>query len=396
MNEIPGFYQLQVSKEIKLMFNGASSSGQIKVAVVRQKGGPFQLESVTLGPPRPDEVLVRIVATGMCHTDLVARDQFLPVPQPIVLGHEGAGIVEAIGADVKEVVPGDHVVLSFLPCGRCRACREGAPASCENFFEHNFSGQRHDGTHALSDRDGHILNDRFFGQSSFGTFAIANERNVVKVRKDAPLELLGPLGCGIQTGAGAVLNALKVGAGDSFAAFGAGAVGLSAVLAAAATGATTIFAVDIVPARLELAKTLGATHVINSREQNAVEIIRQVTGLGVDFSLDSTGLPEVIRSAVEALRPRGQCGIVGASKPGTNLELDVTDLMQNCKIVRGIIEGDSVPNVFIPHLVDLYMQGRFPFDKLVKYYAFDEINEAAADSEKGGTIKPILRIGAVV
>jgi aryl-alcohol dehydrogenase len=378
------------------MFNGASPSGQIKAAVVRQKGGPFQLEVATLGPPRPDEVLVRIVAAGMCHTDMVARDQIYAVPHPVVLGHEGAGIVEAIGSDVVEVAPGDHVVLTFLPCGRCRACQEGAPASCENINELNFSGHRHDGTHALSDRDGHLLNDRFFGQSSFGTYAIANERNVVKVRKDAPLELLGPLGCGIQTGVGAVLNALKVGAGDSFAAFGAGAVGLSAVLAAAATGATTIFAVDVVPTRLELAKTLGATHVINSREQNAVEIIRQVTGSGVDFSLDSTAHPKVIRAAVEALRPRGQCGIAGTPMPGTNLELDATDLMQKCKIVRGIIEGDSVPKVFIPHLVDLYMQGRFPFDKLVKFYAFDQINEAAADSERGGTIKPILRIGAVV
>ncbi|KAB0265571.1 NAD(P)-dependent alcohol dehydrogenase [Microvirga brassicacearum] len=363
-----------------------------KAAVIRQQGGPFRIEAIRHGDLRHDEVLVKIVATGMCHTDMVARDQVYPVPHPIVLGHEGAGTVDAVGADVRKVAPGDHVVLTFLPCGRCRACQEGAPASCENFNAYNFSGQRPDGSHALCDSGGHDLNDRFFGQSSFGAYAIANERNVIKVRKDAPLELLGPLGCGIQTGAGAVLNALKVEAGSSFAAFGAGAVGLSAVMAAVVTGATTIVAIDVVPSRLELARTLGATHVIDSRNENPVEVIRGITGTGVDYSLECTGRADVARSAVEALRPRGVCGIVGASKPGTNLEVDINDVMQKCKVIRGIVEGDSVPDQFIPRLVELYMQGRFPFDKLVRFYSFDEINEAAEDSEKGGTIKPIIRI----
>lgn len=369
------------------------ASSHFAGAVVRQKGGPFQLERIGFSGLRHDEVLVRVVATGMCHTDMVARDQVYPVPHPIVLGHEGAGVVEAVGEHVRKVAPGDHVVLSFLPCGHCRACLEGEPASCENFNDYNFSGHRPDGSHALHDEQGRELNDRFFGQSSFAAYSIANERNVVKVRKDAPIELLGPLGCGIQTGAGAVLNALKVGAGSSFAAFGAGAVGLSGVMAAVATGATMAFAVDIVPSRLELAKELGATHVINSREQNPVEVIRQATGSGVDFALDSTGHPGVVRSAVEALRPRGVCGIVGASKPGSDLQIDINDFMQTNKVIRGIVEGHSVPDVFIPQLVDLFMQGRFPFDKLAKFYPFDEINEAAQDSEKGGTIKPIIRIG---
>ena len=365
---------------------------EFQAAVVRNKGGPFALEPVRIEEVRRDEVMVRIVATGMCHTDMVARDQVYPVPQPIVLGHEGAGVVTAVGVDVEKVVPGDHVVLTFLSCGHCRACLEGAPASCENFNELNFSGHRHDGSHVLSDAAGNTLNDRFFGQSSFAAYAIANVRNVVKVRNDAPLELLGPLGCGIQTGAGAVINALRVCAGASFAAFGGGAVGLSAVMAAVVTGATTIFAVDVVPSRLELAKTLGATHVINSREQDPVEAIRKVTRTGVDLSLDSTGRPEVTRSAVDALRPRGLCGVIGAYKPGANLAIDANDLMQSCKRIRGIVEGDSVPDIFIPHLVDLFMQGRFPFDRLVKFYDFNEINTAAADSEKGGTIKPIVRI----
>lgn len=364
-----------------------------QAAVVRQPGGPFELEMIRLKEPKPHEVIVRVVATGMCHTDMVARDQVYPVPQPIVLGHEGAGVVEAVGAEVNKVSPGDHVVLTFLACGTCRPCLEGSPASCQNFNALNFSGQRGDGSHALCDHDHQMLHDRFFGQSSFGAYAVADQRNVVKVRKDAPLELLGPLGCGIQTGAGAVLNALQVGAGHSFAAFGGGAVGLSAIMAALAAGATTVVAVDVVPERLALAKELGATHVINSKTNDPVEVIRQITGDGIDFTLESTGRPEVVRAAVEALRPRGMCGIVGASKPGTTFELDMNDVMQNCKVLRGIVEGDSIPDLFIPRLVDLFMQGRFPIDRLIRFYPFDQINQAAADSKQGKTIKPVIRIG---
>ncbi len=217
----------------------STSSNTFQAAVMRQKGGPLQRENVKLDSPQHGEVLVRIVATGMCHTDMVARDQIFPLPQPVVLGHEGAGVAEAAGPGVRKVAAGDHVVLTFLSCGQCRACQEGAPAGCERFNDLNFSGHRHDGSHALHDHADHPLNDRFFGQSSFGAYAIANERNVVKVRNDAPLELLGPLGCGVQTGAGAALNALKVSAGSSLAAFGSGAVELSAILAARAVGATT-------------------------------------------------------------------------------------------------------------------------------------------------------------
>jgi aryl-alcohol dehydrogenase len=366
-----------------------------RAAVVRDPGGPFRLETAAITAPRDDEVLVRVVATGMCHTDMVARDQIYPVPQPIVLGHEGAGVVEAVGRDVTKVGRGDHVVLSFHSCGQCQPCHEGHPAYCANFNDYNFAGSRPgDGSHALCGHDKTWLNDRFFGQSSFGEYAVANQRNVVKVPRDVPLELLGPLGCGVQTGAGTVLNALKVHAGSSFAAFGAGAVGLSAVMAARAAGATTIIALDLVPSRLDLAMELGATHVVNSGDQDAVKAIRSITGTGVDYAMDSTGVTAVIRSAVLALRQTGSAAIVGASKPGAELGLDVNDLMQSAKIVRGVVEGDSVPDVFIPQLIDLYRDGRFPFDRLVKFYAFDQINEAATDSENGITLKPIIRIGS--
>ena len=296
------------------MADDPTGTREITAAIVREKGS-FELGAALLEPPRADEVLVRIVATGLCHTDLVVRDQVYPVPLPIVLGHEGAGIVEAVGSAVTKVGPGDHVALSFLHCGQCRPCLDGSPASCANFNDINFAGQRPDGSHALSlANGGATLHDRFFAQSSFATFAIAHEANTVKVRDDAPLELLGPLGCGIQTGAGTVLRALRVGAGASFAVTGAGAVGLSAVMAARAAGATTIIAVDVLPARLDLARELGATHVDQRREdrcrrRDPADHRRR----GVDYALDTTGLPALIEQGVEALRQRGTAAILGAS-----------------------------------------------------------------------------------
>jgi aryl-alcohol dehydrogenase len=373
---------------------GPTSSNAVTAAVVRNKGGPFTIEKLRMGEPRDDEVLVRIVATGMCHTDMIVRDQMYPVPQPIVLGHEGAGIVEKVGPSVTKVKPGDHVVLSFMSCGACRQCVQGRPNNCEHFNAHNFSGGRADGSRSLEDDSG-LIHDHFFGQSSFSTYALANQRSVVKVPKEAPLELLGPLGCGIQTGAGAVMNALKVGHGASFAAFGSGAVGLAAIMAARAVGATTNIAVDVVPSRLKLAKELGATHAVNASETDPVAAIREITGGGVQFALETTGLPPVVRQAVDALGNRGTLGIVGAAPPLTDIKIDITDFMQMAKTIYGIIEGDSVPDVFIPQLIDLHLQGRFPFDKLVKFYPFERLNEAAKDSERGLTIKPIIQIGKI-
>ncbi len=372
----------------------ASDDGEreIRAAVVRDKGGPLRIETLRLGAPRRDEVLVRVVATGMCHTDMVARDKVYDVPHPIVLGHEGAGIIERVGEDVRKVAEGDAVVLTFMSCGHCRPCYLGRPVYCDNAQALCFGGAREDGSTATRDADGEAVHDHFFGQSSFGTYALANERNIVKAPKEAPLELLGPLGCGIQTGAGAVMNALEVGPGASFAAFGAGAVGLSAVMAARICGATTIIAADVVESRLEMAKELGATHSVNSKQTDPVSAMRDITGGGVNFSLEATGRPEVLRQAIESLASMGACGIVGAAPMGAEASFDINDVMIRGKRIQGIIEGESVPEVFIPHLIALHAQGRFPFDRLVKYYSLDEINQAAEDSEKGETIKPIIRM----
>ncbi|GAB2902525.1 NAD(P)-dependent alcohol dehydrogenase [Paraburkholderia jirisanensis] len=364
----------------------------VTVAVARAAEQPFTIERAYIRTARNDEVLVKIVATGMCHTDLIARDQYYPVPLPAVLGHEGAGVVEAIGPDVKNLEVGDHVVLTFGACGHCAPCVSGHETYCNNFYAHNFSGIGLDGDIALQSADGEPLHDHFFSQSSFASYALARERNAIKVPAEAPLELLGPLGCGIQTGAGAVINSLKVRPGSSFVAYGAGAVGLSAVMAARIAGATTIIAVDVVNSRLELAGDLGATHTINSREVDVVKAVREITGGGADFALESTGRPEVVEAGVEALGGMGTLGIVGVPKLGTTASFDINNLILGGRSVRGIVEGDSVPQVFIPQLVELYQQGRFPFDRLVRFYPFEQINQAAEDSANGTTLKAILRI----
>ena len=367
-----------------------AGSRRITAAVIRRKGGPFRIEELSLDPPRAGEAVIRIVATGMCHTDLLIRDD--PGSGPIVLGHEGAGVVERVGARVTKVKAGDHVVLTFPSCGRCRRCLEGRQANCEDENIDSFSGVRPDGSGGIHDGTKPVRG-RFFAQSSFATYALATERNMVKVPTDVPLELLGPLGCGIQTGAGAVMNSFAASTGSSIAVFGSGAVGMSAVLAARVVGCATIVAVDIVPARLNLARKLGATHVVNSRTEDPVEAIRAIAAQGLDFVLDTTGRPDVVRKAFETLGSRGTLGLVGASPEGARLGIGLGEVLGGGKRIIGIIEGDSVPDLFIPRLIELWRQGRFPFDKLVRFYRLEQINEAAADSERGAAIKPILRIG---
>lgn len=374
---------------------GIHDSRIIKAAIVREKGGEMSIEDVRIDEPADDEVLVRIVATGICHTDLSVRDQLLPMPLPAVLGHEGAGIVEAVGRAVTNVVPGDHVVMSYAWCGSCDLCHSGHPAHCENVLPQCFGGSRADGSTGITDSSGAAIHDHFFAQSSFAEYALANMRNVVKVPKDLPLELLAPLGCGLQTGAGAVLQALKVKPGSSFVAFGIGAVGLAAVMAAKVAGATKVIAVDINPDRLKLAAEVGATHTINGKETDAVARIMEITGKGADFSLEASGVGFVLRQAIDCLGIFGTCGIVGAPPLGSEVSVDVMGVMIPGKRVMGIVQGDAISATFIPTLIELYRQGRFPFDRLIKHYDFADINQAIADSESGKTIKPVLRIGTV-
>jgi aryl-alcohol dehydrogenase len=314
----------------------------------------------------------------------------------VVLGHEGAGVVERVGAAVTKVKAGDHVVMTYPSCGKCPNCMADRPAYCLESYQRIFSGARIDGSTALHRRgQNEPVHGHFFAQSSFATYSLATERNVVNVRKDVPLEMLGPLGCGIQTGAGAVLNTMQAPAGSSIAIFGSGAVGLSALMAARVAGCTTIIAVDTKPNRLTLARELGATHTLNALETDVVEEVQHITGGGATFTLETTGRPQVLRQAVDALAILGTCVVVGAPPAGTEASFDVNNLFVFGRTIRGIVQGDSVPDVFIPRLIDLYVQGRFPFDRLLRFYPLEDINAAVQDAEQGTTIKPVLRMESV-
>jgi aryl-alcohol dehydrogenase len=354
----------------------------IRAAVLRRAASPLAIESLELEGPRADEVLVRIVASGICRTDIDLCDEWTESAGPAVLGHEGAGVVEQVGRKVKGVRRGDHVVLSYQSCGRCRACRRGQPTACEHLDAANFGLQRLDGSNALA-RSG--VRGHFFGQSSFATHALVTTRNLVKVSKALPLALLAPLGCGMQTGAGTVFNSLKVPAGASIAIFGTGAVGLAAVMAARIAGASPIIGVDRVPRRLQLARELGATHTLDSRRADVAARIRKLAG-GVDYALEITGDPKVRRLANAVLNPGGTLALIAT--PGS------TQRLSKGRRVVGIIQGDAVPQQFIPRLIALWRAGKFPFDRLVKYYRFRDINKAMADVRRGVTIKPVLRIGS--
>jgi len=353
---------------------------EIKAAVLRDKGGPLQIESLEMEGPREDEVLVRLVASGICGTDVHFCERG-GGDNGVVLGHEGAGVVEQVGSRVKEVGPDNHVVLSYQSCGECAACINLRPMACAHFYEANFGFARLDGSNALW-RSG--VRGHFFGQSSFATHALATERNLVKVDKDLPLEVLAPLGCGLQTGAGTVMNSLAVPKGASIAVFGTGTVGLAAIMAARIVGAGPIIGVDLIPERLEMALELGADHTIDTRRGDPGARISEITG-GVDYTVESTGDPGVLHIAIDKLNPGGTAALLtGASDPNT---------LSHGRRALAVIQGDAVPQQFIPHLIELYRSGKFPFDRLVKFYAFHKINHALDEVRRGKTIKAVLRFG---
>ena len=363
---------------------------KIKAAVVREAGKPFVIEEIELDEPRDDEVLVKIVSSGLCHTDLAASMQYLGNPLPGVFGHEGAGIVEKVGSKVTKVKPGDHVVSTYMWCGVCPACKQARPGWCVDFRTLNFAGRRGDGSITMKKGD-ETIHGSFFGQSTFASYALINERNTVKVRTDVPLEILSPLGCGIQTGAGGVINSLKAEPGSSLVVFGAGSVGLSAIMAAVICGCAPIIAVDVMPARLELAKTFGATHLINGKEVNSVEEIRKLTGSGAKYTMECTGNPVVFRQAVDSLMMGGTCALLGVAPLGTEVKLEMQTVLDG-RTIKGVVEGDSLSDIFIPQLIEFYRAGRLPFDKLITFYTLDQINEAVKDTHDGKALKAVMKI----
>jgi aryl-alcohol dehydrogenase len=358
-------------------------------AAVSREGAPHPtVETIELETPQAGELLVRVVACGVCHTDLSVHEG--PGPKPIVLGHEGAGIVEEVGPGVRGFAPGDHVVMSAAShCGTCASCLRGAYPYCLEGLERNFGGHRADGTSGLS-QDGRRIHGHFFGQSSFADHALAQASSAVRVPDDLPLELLAPLGCGVPTGAGSVLYTLGVRPGSSLAVFGTGSVGLGAIMAGRVAGATRIVAVDVVPSRLEIALELGATDVVDARDTDPVAAIRELTRGGAGFTFNTTRSPRVYDQMVAALAPQGTAGFVGP--PHEDWVPDLTAVMHGGHAIIGIVQGGVAADVIVPLLIDLHRQGRFPFHRLIREYDFERIADAFRDSESGATIKPVLRM----
>lgn len=355
-------------------------------AVLRDPAAPYSLEELELPPLAADEVLVRIVSAGICHTDSLPRT--IPgMPLPLVPGHEGAGVVEEVGADVSGIAVGDHVVLSFDSCGVCANCQADLQPYCDQFMLKNFVGMKFDGTPPAADGSGNGVGTRWFGQSSFATYAIGTSQYTVVVDKDVDLTILGPLGCGIQTGAGSVLMALGVEAGSSIAVYGAGGVGLAAVMAAKVAEASTIIAVDRHQHRLDLALELGATDVVLAADGvDVASKVQAISGGGTLYAFDTTGVPAVVTAALVGLRQTGVLGLVGAGGP----ELTFDPNLLFGKTVTGIFEGNANPKKFIPQMIELYKEGRFPFDRLIQTFTLDQVNEAEEASLDGSVIKPVL------
>lgn len=365
---------------------------KVTAAVARGAEAPFSIETVDLDDPRDDEILVRVVGVGLCHTDLVFKAAGIIAP-PAVFGHEGSGIVEKVGAKVTKVAAGDRVAMSFRSCGQCRRCDKHEPAYCHTMPALNYAGVRTDGSKTLS-QDGVAIAGNFFGQSSFATHALTYERNLVKVPENFPLELAGPLGCGVQTGAGGIMRSLACEAESTLLIIGGGAVGLSAVMGAVVQGCSTIIVVEPHASRREMALELGATHVIDPmKDTDLVAAVRAILPIGVDYAFDTAGIPAVLEAVMNCLGPHGTLGVVGIAPPGTKVPGDMGQVMTFGHTVKGIIEGDSDPDEFIPELMALYTAGRLPFDRLVKTFPLEQINEAIAAQHHGDCVKVVLLTG---
>ncbi|MGM9924055.1 MAG: NAD(P)-dependent alcohol dehydrogenase [Bacillus sp. (in: firmicutes)] len=365
---------------------------KVKAAVVHQVDAPYELEELELQDDlRHDEVLVKVVASGICHSDEALRVGDARYSFPAVLGHEGAGIIEKVGSAVQNFAVGDQVVMAYNYCGACPNCRIGRPSSCKDWTTLNMSGVRTDGKPVFTKLDGTPVSN-FFTQSSFATHTITNVNNLIKVEPDTDLRLVGPLGCGFLTGAGTVVNGLKPKVGNSIVIFGTGAVGLGALMMAKIQGCSTIIAVDIHDSRLETAKSLGATHTINSRNEDLLERVYEITDhTGTDFSIDTTGVGHVMKSSIEVLNTLGVAAPIAVTP--NSLELNpFTGLVLKNRTIKGVLMGDSIPQFSIPQLIHYYKEGTFAFDKLLSFYPFEDINQASADSNSGKTIKPVLII----
>lgn len=357
-----------------------------RAAVLLVEGADPQVMDVQIRPPVDDEVLVRIDAVGICHTDVSVGARWPARKLPMVFGHEGVGTVVETGPQARAEA-GQQVVLTFASCERCASCTAGRPAYCDRSTDLNLRGDRADDVSALR-LDGVAVRGGFFGQSSFATHALARPANAVVLTEPMDPVLAAPLGCSVQTGVGTVLGALSVGVDDALVVFGAGAVGLSAVMGARIAGCRAIVAVDPVAERRSLATELGATATIDPTAGDVVAQLGDLTGGGPTAAVDTTALPTVIATALTALRACGSVALVGLG--ALTADLPVGLIMAKGLRVRGVVEGDSDPHVFIPRLAALSRGGELPLEKLVTTFAFDDFDAAWAAAKTSRAVKPVV------
>lgn len=355
-------------------------------AVLRTIGAPLEIEEITLAPIAADQVRVRIMASGVCHSDLSLQNGDLPFMTGSVLGHEGAGVVEQVGDDVSHVAVGDHVAMAWTPaCGECWYCKAGERHLCDRAISDTYAMPY------ATDSSGQPLYATM-GLSSFATATNCLGRAVIKIDPSIPFEVAALVGCGVATGAGAAMNTVPAGPGSSVAVFGLGGVGLAAVLGAVVRGATTVIAIDPVASRRELALAIGATDVIDPTADDVVKAIRALTdGRGVDIAYEVVGKSAVIDAAYQATRKGGVTCVVGAARPDDSFSLSPFDMMVSARSVVGCQYGSTVPERDFPLLLDLWQQGRMPLDRLVtRRISLHEVNSAFEDLTAGTGVRTVI------
>ena len=371
---------------------------KIRAAVLNQTGlsapyaqsRPLAIETLDLGAPGKGEVLVRIAAAGLCHSDLSVINGDRPRPVPMALGPEAAGVVEQVGEDVADLAPGDHVVMVFVPsCGHCGPCAEGRPALCEPGAAANTAGTLVSGARRLS-RNGTAI-QHHMGVSAFADHAIVSRRSLVRIDPELPLDEAALFGCAVLTGVGAVVNTARVPPGSSVAVLGLGGVGLNSLLAAVASGAEKIIALDMIESKLQLARQLGATHAVNAGDKDAIEQVKALTQGGVDYAFEMAGSVAALELAYRITRRGGTTVTAGLPNPQSNWPLQAVTLVAEERTVKGSYIGSCVPSRDVPRYIALYRAGKLPVDKLMSArIALDDINAGFDRLASGEAVRQVI------
>lgn len=372
---------------------------QVRGAVLREMGlpapyaqsRPLRIETLRLDPPGPGELLVKVRAAGLCHSDLSVIDGSRPRVMPMVLGHEASGEVLQCGAGVADFAPGDHVVFSFVPsCGHCNPCASGRPALCEPGAAANTAGTLLSGTRHWHGQ-GDALLHHHLGVSGFSEMTVVSARSAVKVDAQLPPEIAALFGCAVMTGVGAVVNTARVAVGESAAIFGLGGVGLAALLGAQASGAYPIVAIDVLPAKLELARQLGATHLVHARNEDVVAAVRAATAGGAHHAIETVGSEVVLAQAYAATRRGGTTVTAGLPHPQKMFSVPAVSLVAEERTVKGSYMGSAVPSRDLPRYIALYQAGRLPVDRLLTHrLKLEEVNEAFDRLASGEAVRQVI------